>query len=60
MNPIVISIAVAVIALASLAGAVALQWQGYDSSQAWAAFIGSFGVLAGQQMETPTARGVGK
>ena len=55
MNPIIITVSIGLIALGSLASAVALQWQGYDSSQAWAAFIGSFGVLAGQQMETPTA-----
>ena len=61
MNPTIISIALAVIAVASLASAVFLQWQDLEAQQAWAAFIASFSVLAGQQMESPTAgRGVGK
>lgn len=52
-NPTVVSISVAILALGSLAGAIFLQWDGQDSTAAWAGFTGSLGLLAGQQMRTP-------
>lgn len=55
MNPLVVTIAVALIAVGSLASAVFLTWNGDDATAAWAAFTGAFGILAGQQMETPVA-----
>lgn len=55
----VTQISVALIAFAALAGAIFLQWDGQDSTAAWASFTGALGILAGQQMESP-AGGVGK
>lgn len=60
MNPLIVTVSLAVICVASLAAAVMLQWQDIDATQAWAGFIASLGILTGQQMETPTSRGVGK
>ena len=57
ISPVIIAISIALIALTALGGAIALQWYGHDATQAWAAFIGAFGVLAGQQMENPTGAG---
>ena len=60
LNPLVITIALALICLSSLAGAIYLQTQSIDANQAWAGFIGSLGALLGQQIESPVGKGVGK
>lgn len=57
MNPLVITISLAVIAVSSLAGAIYLQATGNDSSQAWAGFLSSVGLLVGQQIPSPTTGG---
>lgn len=55
MNPLVVTVSVAVVAVSSLAGAIFLTWNGDDATPAWAAVSGAVGLLAGQQMETPTS-----
>jgi hypothetical protein len=54
MTPYITSIALAVVAVASLAGAIFLTWNGDDATPAWASLTGAVGLLAGQQMEPPT------
>jgi hypothetical protein len=53
VNANITTIAIAIIAFAALAGAIFLQWDGQDSTAAWAGFTGALGMLAGQQMRTP-------